>query len=281
MRNPIELIGAWSPEKWEAFGTMVTAVVAIAAAVFAWLQVRHARQLREDQAQPFVVVSFEPSPVWGNAINLVVQNIGNTVAKNVRIVSDKPLESKARTDEINDFQLLKQGVFFMPPGMRLQTLFDLTHARHESDLPMTYEVSVSYEGIRGKRETMKYVLDIGIFYGLEQFTEYGLHHAAKAAIDISKTMKKWTGSRGRLKIWTADEDYRNWADRWQHSRGGDTPSLGRPYPAGRPAPSKFQALREPLIVRLYWWMRSPIDQAVQHRRDIKEDKRLRRPGTPS
>ena len=277
MGEVAEWISSLSPEQWSAFGTLLTALIAAVAAIFAWLQVRHARQLREDQAQPFVIVSFRPSAVWGHAINLVVENIGNTVAKNVRITFDQPLVSKARSMDINDSQLIKEGIHVMPPSMKIETLFDLAHERYGTDLPMVYMATVSYQGIRGKRETMEYALDMGVFYGLEALTEYGMHHAAKSLKEIERTFKTWTRS-GRLRVSTSDEDYRNWSDKWQHDRGGDTPSLGRSYPAGRRTPSKYDRLGEPLMVRAYWAIRLPLQRRAERRAELREDQRLAEAG---
>jgi hypothetical protein len=235
---------AWSPADWSALGTMITALVAVVAAGFAWAQVRHARKLREEQAKPYVVVGFEPSPVWANAINLYVENIGSTVASDVQIRFDRPLESKVRTEDINDSKLFREGISTMPPGMRLETLFDLTHERYDTDLPMAYQATVSYLGLGSRREETIYTLDMGIYYGLEGFEAKGMHQVAKSVDTIAQLMKKWTGSRGRLNVWVKDEDYQRWSDNWQRERGGDTPSLGVPFPAGRRTPSPYDYLDE-------------------------------------
>ncbi len=277
MDEIVKWIESRTPEQWSAFGAMLTAFIAVFATIFAWLQVRHARQLREDQAQPFVVVSFRPSAVWGHAINLVVENIGNTVAKDVRITFDQPLESKSRSMNINESQLFKEGIRVMPPRMKIETLFDLAHERYGADLPMTYMATVTYRGIRGKQETMEYTLDMGVFYGLETLTEYGMHHAAKSLIGIEKLLKSWTRS-GRLRVSASDEDYHNWSDRWQHRRGGDTPSMGRPYPAGRTTPSKYDRLEESAMVRTYWAIRLPLQRFVERRAELYEDRRLAKAG---
>jgi hypothetical protein len=275
MSRSFHWIAALTPDQWTAIGTVVTAIVAVFAAFFAWRQVRLARALREDQAKPFVVVAFRPSPVWGNAINLVVENIGTTLARNVRLTFDRPLESVARTGDINESKLFKEGIRVMPPGMRLATLFDLSHERVKSSLPMTYEAVVTYDREHGSPVKMEYTLDMGLFFGLEHFTEYGMHEAAKSLREMNKTLKDWTRS-GRLKVSAYDEDYEDWADRWQYERAGKHPSLATRYPAGRPAPTKFDRLREPLLKRVWWPLRLRINRMQEHR----GDRRLERIGRP-
>lgn len=57
-----------TPAEWTALGTIVTALVAVAAAIFAFMQVREIRRTREEQVRPFVVVDIQPSRVWANLL---------------------------------------------------------------------------------------------------------------------------------------------------------------------------------------------------------------------
>jgi hypothetical protein len=68
----------WTAERVIALAAVGQLVVLVAAALFARAQVREARELRAEQARPFVVVDFELDrrPL----INLVVANLGKTMA---------------------------------------------------------------------------------------------------------------------------------------------------------------------------------------------------------
>jgi hypothetical protein len=263
----------WTPEQWQAFGTMATAVIAIVAALYARQQVIHARRLREDQTKPFVTVSLRLSPTSIHAINLVIENIGSMPARNVQFAFDRPLASAAVILNLNEAKLFKDGIPVMPPGMRFQTLFDLAHVRKDSGLPVTYRVKVSYDGIGGKREVEEYVLDVELFYGLPGLGEYGLHQVAKSLEEISKILQKWNDA-GRLRVSASDSDYESWSKQWQYDRAGKYPSLASFYPAGRSTPSKFDSLREPLWKRFY----GSIRLRAARLRELREDKRLVREG---
>jgi hypothetical protein len=65
--------------------------VLVAAALYARAQLREARELSRDEARPYVVVEVEPGrpPLT----NLVVANLGRTMARNVRIETEPPLDS--------------------------------------------------------------------------------------------------------------------------------------------------------------------------------------------
>src|SRR5215211_8561973 len=99
--SPIHFLGWLTSEHWaavEALSTAVTAFVAVAAAIFAFVQVRQARLLRVEQSRPFVVANFEPSPGSHRNIELVIENIGTTIATDVTIEFDPPLEAAEKVE---------------------------------------------------------------------------------------------------------------------------------------------------------------------------------------
>lgn len=200
-----------SAAEWAAIGTCATAVVALAAAAFAYFQVREARRLRLEQSQPYVVVDLQPSSVWSNILNLVVENVGRTVAHDVRFNFEPELRSTQDTRfPLRDSVLVREGIPSMPPGRRIQALFDVSHERKDSNLPMRYDVEVDLRDSAGRDlPTQRYVLDLSYLYGLTEVTEYGMHHAAKALREIEKSIGKWSDIHGRLKVWTRDEDRRS------------------------------------------------------------------------
>lgn len=222
---------AWTPQDWATFGTLATTVIALAAAVFAGRQVLEARRTREAQAQPFVVVDIQSSPVWGNILNLVVENIGTTLATEVKVAFEPPLESSQPDLDIADSALVAEGIPALPPTRRIEALFDASHNRLKKDLPMRYEATVSCKDARGRAvETLRYTIDLGYLYGMERIDEYGMHHAADALRDIAKLLKQTSGE-GRLKVWVRDEDARNVDARVEYALTGHRPSLARRRPS--------------------------------------------------
>lgn len=163
---------------------------------------------QEELARPFVVVDFEPSPAWGNAVNLVFENLGKTLAKNVRFTFEPPLKSSQSGTgfEVADSVLIKSGVPAMPPGKRIEALFDLSHERISTDLPMTYRVKVDCEDASGRRqETLEYVLDLGFRYSLGRIDVKTIHHAAESLKKIEQNLKKWTANHNGVRVWMRDE----------------------------------------------------------------------------
>lgn len=167
-------------------------MVAVIAAVAAFRQVREARTLREEQAQPFVVVDVEENEAGHPYLDLVIRNIGTTLATDVRFDFSPRLRSGSYEDEgidISDFHLLKQGIASMPPGRELRFLFDegpLIFQRDE--LPRRYDVEVSFRSTRGPQEALRYTIDLDMFFGQHAVVVHGTHHIAKSLRAIAKKM---------------------------------------------------------------------------------------------
>ncbi|MFE2646697.1 hypothetical protein ACFXDO_29675 [Streptomyces nigra] len=204
MRSAHQLLAvdlkAWTPEDWSAaatvataFFTIATVAIALAAALYAKQQVDLARQLREEQAQPFVVVDFQDNAVWSKAIDFVVENMGQTLAKNVRIKLDQQFESTLDGDgfPLRDSPLMTQGIPSLPPRKRITALFDVSHDRYSAGLPMKYTATVEFQDSHGKdQEPLVYILDLSTRHDLLQIAEYRMHDAAKALREMSKTLKE-------------------------------------------------------------------------------------------
>ncbi|WP_033280182.1 hypothetical protein [Streptomyces sp. NRRL F-525] len=193
-------LGAWTPEDWSAAATVATAIftiftvgIALAAALYAKQQVDLARQLREEQAQPFVVVDFADNPVMRQGIDFVVENMGQTLARNVKIVVDPPFATTF--DQygypLKDAPLITEGIPSLPPRKRITALFDGAPERRESGLPMKYTATVRFEDAHGRaQEPLTYILDLSIRYSLLSPTEYGMSDAAEALRKIAKMLEE-------------------------------------------------------------------------------------------
>jgi hypothetical protein len=220
----------WTADQWSAVGACATAAVAVIAACVAYFQVREAKKLRLDQAKPYVVVDIQPSRVSVHLLNLIVENTGATMARNVTFDFNPPLESSLQGYEIADSTFARSGLPMIPPRRRHEYLFDSSVGRLNSDLPMKFDVTVRYEDREGKRqEPLKFPIDLSPLYGLRVVQERGLHDIARAVEQIAKTTTEWS-HRGGLRAWTRNEDAYNDAERAERALTGEYPHLGKASP---------------------------------------------------
>ena len=150
-------------------------MILVGAAAVAGYQAWEARRLRKEQARPFVVVDFEPErpPV----MNLVITNLGKTMARNVRIDADPPFQSsqdESHPESLAQLKIFADGIPALAPGKRIVLLFDLLD-RRPKELPNSYWVTVRYEWDEGDPITEKLRLDLDLYNNLAAIRRYGIH----------------------------------------------------------------------------------------------------------
>lgn len=202
------------------------------------------RRTREEQARPLVVVDIQPSAVSGNILNLVIENLGTTMANDVTIHCTPLLESSQPGYNLADMALLREGIAGLPPRRRIEVFFDVSHERHKTDLPMRYDAEVRFKDARGrKQEPLRYVLDLAHLYGPGRVDQFGLHHATKALREIESVLKQ-SRRGGRLAVWVRDEDAARQADNIEEALTGDYPTL-----ATKPPSDLLMSLGRNVLVR--------------------------------
>lgn len=180
-----------------AVANVGTLAVAGIAAKIALGQLGEARQLREAQAQPFVVVDFEPTKGVGHPfMDLVVKNVGQTMARDVRFKFSPELKStmyehSTSPSKLAELAIIKDGIPSLPPGREYRILFDQMPDRFASQsMPRRYEVEISFSDYRGEpQEALIQVLDLNAYYSALMVSEHGTHH-------IAKTLRAWAKKNG-------------------------------------------------------------------------------------
>jgi hypothetical protein len=176
-----------------AWAAWATVAIYIVIGLFAWRQVHEARKLREEQARPFVIVDFEP----GFLVYLTVENVGRTMARDVRIEFDKPLQTTLeRPRELDETPLFREPIPTLPPGKKIRVLFDQFNERLDKGLPLTYRVKLRYRGPEGRKTwEHPYRLDLGMYLGSD-LPQKGIPELVTEVENIRKEIKKWTGRSG-------------------------------------------------------------------------------------
>jgi hypothetical protein len=225
-------------EWWTAGRVVATAAVAQLvvvgwAALYARSQVREARTLREEQARPFVVVDLER---WDQPfVNLVVANLGKTMARNVRISFDPPLESsfdKKAPVPVGQLKLFTAPIPSLAPSKRIEFLFDSLRERPK-ELPSAYRATLRYEGERGPLPVDTQYLDLDQYRNLLEVTRYTIHDVYKVLDRMGKRMDDWTATLGGLLVLTPDDVRRRHEDIRVEREAEDAPTEGHAAGNGR------------------------------------------------
>lgn len=189
-------------------------LVLVGAAWYGYGQVREARRLRQQQFRPVVVVDLEEK---NRILEIVVRNVGLTVAREVKFHVSPPFESSMSDYDLSSTHMFANGIATLPPGKEYRTLFDSLVQRSQSGLQRAYTVTVSYSDFEGEQTfTDESLLDIGIYHDFMYRSETDLKDVVKELKQIGKTMGKWTASLGGIKTLNPAE-VREAAERYEKS----------------------------------------------------------------
>lgn len=154
---------------------------------------REARELREAQTRPFVVIDLDSSA--HTLFDLVVTNIGPTMARNVEFIFQPRAETTDKDLDPYKLKMFRDGISSLAPAKEIRALFDQGPRRINSDLPDTYEVTITYTDQSGKRHYEETVdLDFGLYWGRRTVHVKGVHDLHRELERISTEIRKWTAS---------------------------------------------------------------------------------------
>ena len=151
------------------------------------------KETRDQQTRPYVIAYFMVKEGTG-LIYLILKNIGQGVARNVRFSFDPPLITSSETinQMLAKMSFVTEGIQSMPPGYELKTLFDSTVSYlNNEELPQKYKVRISYYGgIRPEERIDEYVLDISVFWGLSYTRKTTMKDLVKKTEDIGNELSR-------------------------------------------------------------------------------------------
>lgn len=154
-------------------------------------------QMQRDRAQPYVVADVRASSHSGHLLQVVVENRGNSVARDVRVSFDPPLQRRLGPDS-GTFDGLDGGITFLPPGGSLSWHLGTSFSYFEDGQapPPPSTVTVRCIGPFGEVEPLVYDLSLADFAGQAAEVDAGsLANVEKALQDLTKTVERWRTGR--------------------------------------------------------------------------------------
>lgn len=181
------------------------------AAVFGWRQLAHAKDLRDAQTRPFVVIDLGSSRQ--GFFDLVVMNIGSTMARDVTFEFDPPMVTSKEYMDIYELKAFEAGISTLPPGKEFRTLLDFGPPRYEEKLPDFYRVKVNYRGDPDDRTYAEEMdLDFGLYWNRRYITLRDIHDVHTQLETIAKEMHRWGPGIGSGLLAVSPEDVRTRQD---------------------------------------------------------------------
>lgn len=147
------------------------------------------KETRDEEYAPYVVIYFDYSK---QVMELVIKNIGKTIAKNVRLQFDPNL---INSQEEKFDSLINEKIDSIPPGYEIRSFFDLSHSYFQKkSSPLKYTVKIIYFGNKPEKEILSsYILDLTHLESLLFLESKGMDELVKAveqSASIQKNIEK-------------------------------------------------------------------------------------------
>lgn len=151
------------------------------------------RKIHQDSAQPYVWASIVGDRAQGTLLKLVVRNEGRTVATKIKVIFDpRPVPSARATDAAlwdSILDRLEEGLSSLPPGHRLEWVFDTGPNFFEGDGGTTTQVTVTCDGPFGPCTPHAYVVDLEDIKQSLDVPDGSLHRVREQLKDMTKVLK--------------------------------------------------------------------------------------------
>ncbi|MEU7377971.1 hypothetical protein [Streptomyces albidoflavus] len=141
-------------------------LVSIVTTVVGYKQLSLSRRVRREQLEPYVIVDISPRAPESQMLCLSVENLGPTVARNVRLQIEPPLRSTLDSEREEILRrVVGRTIPSMPPWRKIIYNMDLGHKYFAADppLPLVYRATVNADGPFGAVETMTYDMDLDVW----------------------------------------------------------------------------------------------------------------------
>ncbi|WP_231963449.1 hypothetical protein [Mycobacterium adipatum] len=209
----------WFPtaDTWAAWAQWATAIIAIGAAVFAYQQVKLARETRERVAQPDVVVYIDHNEVR-HYLDLVIKNFGQTTAYNIRLKLP-PLRVAPFTNQITGEEVthlwLPKTIAVLAPNQEWRTVWDSAVRRedyrkkHKESLASSFVGSVEFDDkmIADKPSYSNPIsLDANMFYNTTWIRRNESKTAKDALYAIADTLRSYQREHHGVWVYTVPGD---------------------------------------------------------------------------
>ena len=171
-------------------------VVALAALMYtakaanaASQQTRLQKQLAVDAGQPYVWADIRPDSHQGGLLTLVLGNSGPTIATDVKVSFDPPLDMPFREESQHAVEVLERGLPSLPPGRNWVWNMGVAWQVVASDGPKNYELTVEANGPFGAIKPLNYIVSIDDIRRTRSLPDGSLHLVAEAVTKTNQTLQ--------------------------------------------------------------------------------------------
>ncbi|MGW4220684.1 hypothetical protein ACWEJZ_27170 [Streptomyces bacillaris] len=155
-------------------------------------QLAAAERAQREATEPYVVVDIRARVPGSQLLWFVVENIGPTLARDVRIAVTPPLATSRGEEATAKLNAAASRVIpVIPPGRMFGYTMDVGSGFFaDPQLPRVYTVTVDAKGPRGPVETLTYVIDLNVLAG-SALNADSIEWSTKRIADELKKMREF------------------------------------------------------------------------------------------
>ena len=154
---------------------IVTAIATTISAILVW-----------KSTKPFISIWFEPDQYDRLTMVLVVENIGQSPAKDVKFEINPDFEI-IKNHKLSEIGLFKKGLPVFSPHRRIMTYLTWMPANYKEKIKNPFTITVSYKWFFG-RFTQEYTIDLS-FYGIVPTPSHPLNDVAENLTKLEGTIR--------------------------------------------------------------------------------------------
>ncbi|MFE4417698.1 hypothetical protein [Streptomyces sp. NPDC056817] len=149
---------------------------------------------QREQSEPYVVADIRERVPGSELLVFVIENTGPTMARDVQLTVDPPLQSSLGDDTAAELNAaVTRRISVLPPKRQLIFLMDVGHGLFSSDAPRLYTVRIESSGPFGPIEPLTYTIDLDVLkHALlnRESLEWSTHVMAEEAKKARKAHEK-------------------------------------------------------------------------------------------
>ena len=212
--------------------TGVVALSTVVYAVLTWRLVAETRRMREFQTEPRVSIRVETDHTGLLGYELVIQNEGQGVAKNVRFEFEgdpsyfRNSWVNRRPPAIDELPIIKNGLDYLDPNQTYRfPLGTVSSKEYERAAETPWVFRTHYENLYGKPRTDTYTVDFSQFMGTF-FESNHLKEIAEHMKVVRGDLHRLIEGHARIQIVTqTSEEFEQRREEWRKAQESHNPNV--------------------------------------------------------
>ena len=192
----MSLIDVWNnAEKIGNLANVIVAVVALAAFFITLREYFGRKKQYKEENKPYIIV--ELVRIGSSLLDINIENIGKSAAKNIRITFDPNVEISSTGLKINDLKIMN-NMKFLPPSRKISFFFGSYLQQGSRSIKKEFQVTATYTDLEGDKYESEFTIDPRDFEGTSTIDRKDIHNVAKSLESINKTLNGLHDSSKRL-----------------------------------------------------------------------------------